>query len=638
MKKYVITLIMLMCLTGFSLADVINPVSVWNALEQMSLEERSNSEIELVLENGAAYQAEQMAHQIETLWNDGHFDEALALCPYLEELTDVNEMAIGNSWRTPVYTENISLWENDVRIGGRDSILVTTLDVNHEISNVFAVFLMEGDGIASRWVVYLGEQIVESSDTLEGFVGDIVWSETYNWVAGYTINTMNAVVMGNRCYVVYSRGTAQNQINLRAFKDSTGEQIDFSDGSRYINVFAADSTVSITEMALTSNQDSDNNKLYLLAITDEGNLLYSSADAPCTIWPAPSTVASGAEKGLDFTFNAGAANLYLWTSYINTGDNLQVYAYNGTIWSNYRNYSIGSEAVYTSIGAYKDTVFCFFDYTGSRKYVRYWASYDGGSNWESGAVDDTTTTTSESPDVTKHDTSGVGVVYKFNSNTPEIRYAWYSNSTGLWSSPVVVSGFEAHCIKPSVEYFWDGAYGVVSLRMDTVRVYTDTIYIDVETYIWFCRDSVWSEQDSEWVCTDSLMVPPGDSVSIEVNPEIVADSLHRAVYYNWLEPPEPPLSINDNLDNLPLKFELIQNYPNPFNAKTIISYTISKETEVTVDIYDILGRKVTTLVDEEQTAGNHQIIWDAGDNSSGVYFYRIHAGDKTDTKRMVLLK
>jgi len=98
--------------------------------------------------------------------------------------------------------------------------------------------------------------------------------------------------------------------------------------------------------------------------------------------------------------------------------------------------------------------------------------------------------------------------------------------------------------------------------------------------------------------------------------------------------------INDNRGGvkLPSKVELLQNYPNPFNAKTAIKYELPQQSHVTIEIYDILGHKVTSLIDEYQPAGYYQVTWSADDFSSGMYFYKLHAGDYTDSKKMLLIK
>ena len=96
--------------------------------------------------------------------------------------------------------------------------------------------------------------------------------------------------------------------------------------------------------------------------------------------------------------------------------------------------------------------------------------------------------------------------------------------------------------------------------------------------------------------------------------------------------------IEDQSSSIPGKFEISQNYPNPFNARTSISYVIPSESRVTIEIFDLLGRRVETLVDRDETAGTHFVIWDAENASSGLYFYRIKADDIEITKMMSLIK
>jgi hypothetical protein len=83
---------------------------------------------------------------------------------------------------------------------------------------------------------------------------------------------------------------------------------------------------------------------------------------------------------------------------------------------------------------------------------------------------------------------------------------------------------------------------------------------------------------------------------------------------------------------------LSQNYPNPFNIQTTIQYSLPTQSPVTIDIFDILGRKIETLAEGMKPAGNNRAMWDASNQSSGIYFYRIRAGDKIETRKMVLMK
>ncbi len=90
--------------------------------------------------------------------------------------------------------------------------------------------------------------------------------------------------------------------------------------------------------------------------------------------------------------------------------------------------------------------------------------------------------------------------------------------------------------------------------------------------------------------------------------------------------------------SVPKTFELHQNYPNPFNPATHIDFDLPHASYVTIKVYDIIGREVATLVNENMIAGKYSTTWDAGSFSSGTYFYMIKAGDFISTKKMVLVK
>jgi Secretion system C-terminal sorting domain len=125
-----------------------------------------------------------------------------------------------------------------------------------------------------------------------------------------------------------------------------------------------------------------------------------------------------------------------------------------------------------------------------------------------------------------------------------------------------------------------------------------------------------------------------------------------------------PVGVNDKLKTqLPREYSLYQNYPNPFNPSTTIRYSIPKSTviasgakqsnkittssdevwtprkdNITLKIYDILGREVTTLVNKQQKAGNYEVQFDASNLTSGVYLYQIHSGNFIESKKMILLR
>jgi multisubunit Na+/H+ antiporter MnhE subunit len=119
---------------------------------------------------------------------------------------------------------------------------------------------------------------------------------------------------------------------------------------------------------------------------------------------------------------------------------------------------------------------------------------------------------------------------------------------------------------------------------------------------------------------------------------------HVVVQTPEFAPIEVALSGTPTESILPKEFALNQNYPNPFNPKTNIGYALPSAGHVTVEVFNVLGQRVTTLVDENQEAGNYLVEWDATDAdgakvSSGVYFYKLNAGDVfVKTQKMVLLK
>ena len=94
---------------------------------------------------------------------------------------------------------------------------------------------------------------------------------------------------------------------------------------------------------------------------------------------------------------------------------------------------------------------------------------------------------------------------------------------------------------------------------------------------------------------------------------------------------------------VPTEFALQQNYPNPFNPITTINYDLPKSAHVQLVIYDILGREVRSLINQEQQAGYYSFNWNSKDNfgrpvSAGVYFYQIRSQEFVKTKKMILLK
>ena len=91
-------------------------------------------------------------------------------------------------------------------------------------------------------------------------------------------------------------------------------------------------------------------------------------------------------------------------------------------------------------------------------------------------------------------------------------------------------------------------------------------------------------------------------------------------------------------EDIPIEYALEQNYPNPFNPVTTIKYSLPTESRVKLEILNLLGEQVELLVNETNTGGDYEAIWDASNLASGIYFYRLQAGDFVQTRKMILLK
>lgn len=159
-----------------------------------------------------------------------------------------------------------------------------------------------------------------------------------------------------------------------------------------------------------------------------------------------------------------------------------------------------------------------------------------------------------------------------------------------------------------------------------------------------------------WVVINYLESTPGaPGVGVDSDPPLDGRTIQYLTSTGWTSFgsgdlmitayfSDQPVGVENNNDkNIPLTFDLKQNYPNPFNPSTVIAYQIPQSEFVTLEIYNSIGEKVRTLVDGTQETGFYQVQWDGKNNSgnqlsSGVYLYRLSAGNYTNVMKMVLLR
>ena len=189
-------------------------------------------------------------------------------------------------------------------------------------------------------------------------------------------------------------------------------------------------------------------------------------------------------------------------------------------------------------------------------------------------------------------------------------------------------------IHKQFEFMGGTEFGGTGVPPSTERQHWATYYFTL---------SEWSAVDS--IVIDTEMVPPSDSLLFTVKD---TTELRKQVAFvpEWTG----KVVIKDASDvkvveggELPERYSMSQNYPNPFNPTTQINFEIPVRSRVTLTVYNLLGQKVATLVDKEMSAGRYIADWNSASDggtiaASGVYFYKLEAGDFIETKKMMLLK
>ena len=176
------------------------------------------------------------------------------------------------------------------------------------------------------------------------------------------------------------------------------------------------------------------------------------------------------------------------------------------------------------------------------------------------------------------------------------------------------------------------SYSNYDLAINTFFVFDSTVFVGT------CYEGVyiWNNDDRSWNNINEGLA------YLKISALAVSGSYLLAGTYDggvWRRPlSEIVTDVNDDNNKIPAQFALEQNYPNPFNPITKISWQSPSAGHQTLNVYDVLGNEVITLVDEFRNAGTYEIDFNGSKLSSGVYFYQLKAGDFISTKKMILLK
>jgi hypothetical protein len=207
------------------------------------------------------------------------------------------------------------------------------------------------------------------------------------------------------------------------------------------------------------------------------------------------------------------------------------------------------------------------------------------------------------------------------------------NSLQAYYPMLVVEGDDNFIVKDFSGHGYDGSASMRTIQQQKHLVeipeYNSIDHFDVS---WMKNQSVISTSDTLRFVADGASLGTYQ-LKLSVSDFTITDSFDLTV----------TTEVEDDNNQLPAVFQLCQNYPNPFNPVTTIDYSLPRRSQVTIEIFNVLGQKVRTLLNREESAGSYQIEWPGIDDagrpvSTGVYLYRFQAGDVVQTKKMMLLK
>lgn len=164
----------------------------------------------------------------------------------------------------------------------------------------------------------------------------------------------------------------------------------------------------------------------------------------------------------------------------------------------------------------------------------------------------------------------------------------------------------------------------VTIKVDgpTDYVYVDSIGIDIDEYIGaHYLDYTYTADDEDKVIMFAFHDDGQGAHIYGISNEVTTGS-----------------AVESKIGSKPSTFELLQNYPNPFNPGTMIDFSVPKKSKVTLEIFDITGRKVATLIDEAKEAGNYSINFNGSNLSTGIYMYKLTAANNMLVRKMLLVK
>jgi hypothetical protein len=619
-----------------------SPLSL--TLENLTTYEKSNAIIDIECDGENLLQA----NRIEETWNSGNHEEAIEL---LKTSPELDNAAIGIQWKNPV---KISLrWAGDARVGTVDSIVDIDFDVDNSNGHLLAALLHRNGPSNYKFTVNI------SLDTGK------TWAETYVWTANpdYLID-IDGAVLENRFYLAYTYNIPNNIGRIRRFFTSDGSSDEVYGYQTIIN-----ETSGLREISLTSNDAHPTPQyLFYFAImqNDSLRLYYNNDDTLAVSWTAFNPPVADADRGLD------ACCAYpnkMWASYIGT-DNELYFIGGWSSWTVYPTSSVlGTNADYvTSIGAYGDTVMIVYPFYNSPTYdVRYYITSNSGTNWAVGTILSGSNIQSLVNDVTARGGDGFGAVYQTTGTFAEGIYRHRSYNFSSWTTPdSFADNVPRANVKPCIERIADGIYGILYVNWP-------------EQMAWFDR-SDWISADGLSLFSDSDTISFGETLELRaylekegaglageelsfdviigdgsVNPtsgvtdsegevytEFTAGSTEETVTVEVMWVSENLIdTLSATVDIEVVAEEGIAEAPSvsgisaSFGSGEILC-EVAKKGEITVKVYDKLGREAGTLLNGIVERGYHPLSLKNLKLASDIYFV-VMQGQGIDEKIKIIL-
>ncbi len=499
-------------------------------------------------------------------WSDGRSDHAPSVISKSGAI--VRPVRIAAPARTNV---------TDVPLGSLNSVKKATLAYDPGTGNLFSVLLYTGNGAVS------GVSMEFSSDA------GSTWLETASITSGDSIPDVS-VTSAMGFFIVAGIYDSSKEVLLDRFYTSDGSPLDTS----FLNpqvAFRSQGQERFSEVAMSSNLYTFNNRVYCAALSNDGHVRFIAArdTGAADLFEYGSSEFSGSH-GISTTYNNSLLHqAFAYISFIDSSGVLCVDALPdttigvgdvGRVWRDEGRFST-SQIDGTSITALNDSVLVAYSPAAnglSRAMVFAATDPITGSVWSAETVGDTLAG-SDALVATMQSGNGLGVLYRYASIPAQLRFTSRASLAAPWTSPLAVSAIEPYAGAGAIADMGSGTYGFVNISLSSPVV------------------------QGAYFSTNTLT-----SVGGPAAPSVTG------------------------------LFALAQNYPNPFNPKTVISGQWTADSNVRLVVYDLLGREVAVLANGRYPAGRYSFTFDGRKLASGVYFYRLTAGAFSAVRNMLLVR